>query len=166
MGGPYKIPNSQKVKTRRLDFVDIVGNISSCSGQKKRSERSSHTGSHIPCGVLPGLAVDRVSTPEERSRRSKLYKRPLRRPSPLCKRGRSLPWWTSSSRRRWVDVGFWAPKGMASLDLVNLPNCDGMRGEGRIRRGGVKKVAPAPCRCLGSVRSTWSSTTPTSPGWR
>ena len=48
-----------------------------------------------------------------------------------------------------MDVGFWAPKGMVSLDLVNLLNCDGMRGKGRIRRGGVKEVAPAPCRCLG-----------------
>ena len=48
-----------------------------------------------------------------------------------------------------MNVGFWAPKGMASLDLENLSNCDGMRGEGRIRRGGVKEVAPAPCCCLG-----------------
>ena len=38
---------------------------------------------------------------------------------------------------------------MAFLDLVNLLNCDGKRGEGRIRRGGVKEVAPAPCRHLG-----------------
>ena len=48
-----------------------------------------------------------------------------------------------------MNVGFWAPKGMASLDLVNLLNCDGMRGEGRTRRGGVNEVGPAPCCCLG-----------------
>ena len=39
-----------------------------------------------------------------------------------------------------VNVGFWAPKGMASLDLANLSNCDGMQGEGRTRRGGEKLV--------------------------
>ena len=38
-----------------------------------------------------------------------------------------------------MNVGFWAPKGTASLDLVNLSYCDGMLGEGRIRRGGVKE---------------------------
>ena len=71
--------------------------------------------------------------------------------------GGSLLWWSSSSRRRWRALklrgqlfnnarrswgeitGFWAPKGTASLDLVNLSYCDGMQGEGRIRRGGVKE---------------------------
>ena len=84
-GGPsQKLQQSKSCLERHTETsFQFVGNISSCSGQKKRCERSSHTGSHIPCGVLPGLAVDRVSTPEGRSRRSKLYKRPLRRPSPL-----------------------------------------------------------------------------------
>ena len=56
---------------------------------------------------------------------------------------------TSSTSRRWGGRGF---LGSQKYDIPVLGEPLHQRrnaGEGRIRRGGVKEVAPAPCRCLG-----------------
>ena len=161
---PQKSPTVQKSTSEDLTWSEDVGNISSCSGQEKRSKRSSHTGSHIPCGVLPGPAEDWVSTPQRRSLRSEARQGATGRPSAL------MQWWgvaamvdTNAKEVVGWMVNLWAPKGGGSSWCCGL-NVPGVL-ELRIAQEQHRWVDKCSSRFLGLRRSCRSSSTPTIP-WR